>query len=219
MQEADLNSRDISCVLFDMDGTLVDTIGLILRSFHATFESLGLPDRPDPELLALIGKPLWYQMPLFDPERVDELCATYQSFYERFHDESAAAYPGIEEMLAGLEAQGHLLGVVTSKRQVTARPGLAHFGLDRYFKVIITANDTERHKPEPEPVLAALAALGCEAAHAAYVGDSTYDVDCGNAAGVFSVAVLWGPFERELLAQHQPGAFAETPADLLRLFP
>jgi pyrophosphatase PpaX len=202
-----------------MDGTLVDTIGLILRAFHETFTALGVPDREDPELLALIGKPLWAQMRIFDPSRVDELCATYQSNYEKFHDELARAFPGVEETLAELERRGHVLGVVTSKRRVTAQPGLAYFGLDGYFQAIVTANDTERHKPEPDPVLKALEMLGCQPGSAAYVGDSVYDIECGNAAGVLSVAALWGPFPRDLLATRRPGAFAEKPEDLLGLFP
>ncbi len=208
----------VSCILFDMDGTLVDTIDLILRSFHETFRLNGLPDLPDPQLLALIGKPLVVQMRGFDPERADQLCDAYQAQYEKFHDDLAREFPGIKEVIAELSRRGYRLGVVTSKRRATARPGLAHFGLDGFFEVIITANDTTRHKPDPEPVLAALEAMGCSAEQTAYVGDSTYDIDCGNAAGVLSVAVLWGPFSRAVLAEHAPDVALEKPGELLELF-
>ncbi len=202
-----------------MDGTLVDTIDLILKSFHETFRLHGLPDVADPELLALIGKPLVVQMAGFDPDHVDQLCAAYQAQYEKYHDELAREFPGVREVLAELSRRGYKLGVVTSKRRTTARPGLAYFGLDRFFEVIITANDTARHKPDPEPVLAALEALGVGKEEAAYVGDSTYDIDCGNSAGVLSVAVLWGPFSRAVLAEHHPDVTLEEPAKLLELFP
>ncbi len=209
----------VTCILFDMDGTLVDTIDLILRSFHETFRLHGMPDIPDPELLALIGEPLVVQMAGFDPHNVDRLCTAYQAQYEKFHDALAREFPGVKEVLQELARRGYRLGVVTSKRRLTARPGLAHFGLDSLFEVIITANDTGRHKPEPEPVLAALEALGCSKEEATYVGDSTYDVDCANAAGVLSVAVLWGPFSREVLDSHHPDIILESPRDLLELFP
>ncbi len=209
----------VKCILFDMDGTLVDTIDLILRSFHETFRLAGLPDPQDAELLALIGKPLYIQMKGFDPDNADQLCATYQAQYESFHDATAREFPGVKDVLTELVRRGYRLGVVTSKRRATARPGLAHFGLDGFFEVIITANDTDRHKPEPEPLLAALDRLGCRVEEAAYVGDSTYDVDCAKAAGVLSVAVLWGPFSRQVLAAHDPDVILETPGELLELFP
>jgi pyrophosphatase PpaX len=211
--------RAVSCILFDMDGTLVDTISLILRSFHETFRLHGLPDLPDPELLALIGKPLYVQMAGFDPGNVDKLCDAYQAQYEKLHDGLAREFPGVKEVLSELSRRGYRLGVVTSKRRATARPGLAHFGLDRFFEVIITANDTTRHKPDPEPVLAAMEALGCSDGQTAYVGDSTYDVDCANAAGVLSVAVLWGPFSLEVLEAHSPAVLLQSPHELLELFP
>lgn len=211
--------RAVSCILFDMDGTLVDTISLILRAFHETFRLHGLPDVPDRELLALIGEPLYVQMAGFDSDHVDQLCATYQAQYEKFHDAMAREFPGVKDVLHELSRRGYKLGVVTSKRRATARPGLAHFGLDRFFEVIMTANDTTRHKPDPEPVLAAMEALGCSDGQTAYVGDSTYDVDCANAAGVLSVAVLWGPFSREVLDSHSPDVTLRSPRELLELFP
>ncbi len=128
-------------------------------------------------------------------------------------------FPGIREALAGLVAGGYRLGVVTSKRSFSALPDLEFFRLDEFFEVVITADDTTQHKPEPEPVLEALRRLEAAPAQATFIGDSPYDLRCAHAAGVLAGAVAWGPFAREVLQAEEPDYWIPDPPALLTLFP
>ena len=179
-------------VLFDLDGTLIDSTSMILASFqHATRTVLGR-DIPPAEIFAVVGGPtLEAQMRSFSPERVDELVAVYRAHNTPLHQELELC-AGMGDALATLKAEGRKLGIVTSKRRKTAQLALDRLGIEHYFDTIVTSDDTATHKPSPEPVLLALERLGVEPGDAAYVGDSPYDVGSARAAGVFSVAVSWG---------------------------
>jgi pyrophosphatase PpaX len=179
-------------VLFDLDGTLIDSGPMILASFrHATRSVLGV-DIPDPELVASSGgSTLEVQMRAFDPTRVDELVAAYRAYNTPLHDELECC-PGIEDVLRELKRQGRSLGVVTAKRRMTVELAFRRLAIERWFDVVVTSDDTKAHKPDPEPILLALERLGATPADAAYVGDSPFDVGAARAAGVFAIAVSWG---------------------------
>src|SRR5262245_9313076 len=180
-------------VLFDLDGTLIDSGPIILASMrHAATTVLGV--EPDEELVrAAIGGPgLIAQMRDLDPDRVDELVEAYRVHNEPLHAE-LEAFDDVLRLLPLLRDEGRRLGIVTAKRHRTVELALDRFPpLRDAMDVVIAAEDTERHKPDPDPVLEALRRLDAEAAEAVYVGDSPYDVTAGNAAGVFTVAVGWG---------------------------
>lgn len=214
-----MDLSNIRCLIFDLDGTLADTTELILHSFRETFRVAGIPAPSDAEFLAQIGRPLTRQMADFDPGRADELVALYQEAYERAHDELALPFPGVREALEVLTERGYSLGIVTSKRDFTARQALEFFRLEPFFSVVVTANDTQRHKPDPEPLFEAMRRLGAEPAETTYIGDSTHDLKCAHAAGVAAGAVAWSPFEREALEAEEPDYWIEEPASLLKLFP
>jgi len=189
-------------VLFDLDGTLIDSGPIILASMkHASLAVLGR--EPDEELVrAAIGGPgLIAQMRDLDPARVDELVEAYRLHNEPLH-ETLESFDGVLDLLPVLKAEGRRLGIVTAKRLRTVGLALDRFPeLGEAMDVVIGAEDTERHKPEPDPVLEALRRLDADPDDAAYVGDSPYDVEAGNVAGVFTVAVGWGgihPDERLL---------------------
>ncbi len=209
----------IRSLLFDFDGTLADTTELILRSFEESFSLAGLPCPSREKLLAQVGRPLARQMADFDPEHADLLYRLYQETYDRMHDELARPFPGVKEALTELRVRGYLLGVVTSKRARTAEQGLVYFAMRDLFEVVISADDTERHKPEPDPLLEAMRRLGVGPREVAYIGDSPHDLKCAHAAGVTAVAVAWGPFDREVLEREKPDLWLETPEDLPALFP
>jgi pyrophosphatase PpaX len=116
-----------------------------------------------------------------------------------------------------LHAAGHPQAIVTSKTGWLARRGLDHVGLAAHFDVIIGCDSCDRHKPDPEPVLKALSVLGYEPHEAVFVGDSVHDMAAGNAAGVTTIAALWGPFSREELTASSPSYFLEGMADLPEL--
>ena len=203
-------------VLFDLDGTLIDSAELILASMrHATRTVLGR-DYPDEALLAGVGSPLHAQVREFDEERVEDLVQAFRDYNE---PQQAALLPceGVLDVVRALHDEGRRLGVVTSKRHLTvgisfdALPELAS-----YFDVVVAAEDTERHKPHGEPVLLALERLGAPREGAVYVGDAPFDIAAAKAAGIASIAVTWGKFHsRERLEQEEPDAIVDTPEELL----
>lgn len=210
---------NLNCVLFDLDGTLADTIELIIYCFRETLRILELPPRSDEQILSEIGRPLHLQARDIDPERAEEIFSLYQNLYAQHHDELVREFPGIRESLAGLVERGYRLGVVTSKRDFSALPDLEFFRLDEFFEVVITADDTTKHKPHPEPVLEALRRLGAASAQATFIGDSPYDLRSAHAAEVLAGAVAWGPFAREILQAERPDYWIPDPPALLTLFP
>jgi len=188
-------------VLFDLDGTLIDTRDLILASFrYALHEVLGR-DFPDEVLLAGQGTPLMDQMRRFDPERAEELVRLYTEFNLREHDALAREFPGIRELLGDLHGAGARLAVVTSKRRRGAEMGLRRFGIAPYLTTAVFLEDTREHKPSPEPVREALRRLGCPPGRAVMVGDSPYDMQSARGAGVEAVGVAWGSHPPERLRE------------------
>jgi pyrophosphatase PpaX len=203
-------------VLFDLDGTLIDSGAMIMASMrHASVSVLGV--EPDEERVrAAIGGPgLVAQMRELAPDRVDELVAAYRAHNEPLHEE-LQAFPGMLDLLRELRAEGRRLGIVTAKRRLTVALAFARFPeLEEAAEVLVGAEDTERHKPDPEPLLLALEQLGARSADAAYVGDSPFDIRAAKAAGLFAVAVGWGgihPDER--LEREEPDALVHTAQEL-----
>jgi pyrophosphatase PpaX len=201
-------------VLFDLDGTLIDSGAIILASFkHATRTVLSR-EIPEAELAARVGgSSIHDQMRAIDEGKVDELVRVYREHNEPLHDE-LQAFEGIEHVLAQLEREGRRLGIVTAKRRKTVELAFAVLPLERYFDAVVTSDVTERHKPDPAPVLAALDLLGAKPSEAAFVGDSPFDVAAGKAAGVFTVAVAWGNIH-PVEALGEADALVETPEQLL----
>ncbi len=204
-------------VLFDLDGTLIDSGPIILASMqHATRTVLGREIAYE-ELAATVGgQGLVSQMRALDPDRVDELVDVYKEHNDPLH-ETLEAFDDLLEVLPRLRAGGRRLGIVTAKRHRTVQLALDRFPeLAEQFEVVVGFEDSERHKPDPEPVLVALAKLGAEPSQAAYVGDSPFDIQAAKAAGVFAVAVGWGgihPDDR--LLEEEPDAFVRTVPELL----
>ena len=202
-------------VLFDLDGTLVDSGWMILASFqHATRAVL---DReiPDEVLLAGVGSAgLVEQMRTLDEERADELVDVYRSHYAPLHDD-LEAFPGVVELLGTLHAEGRKTGIVTAKRRDIVELAFASVPIGPYIDVVVGSGEAERGKPHPDPILLALARLGAEPGQAAFVGDAPFDIAAGNAAGVFTIAVTWGgihPFER--VEVEGPDAVVSTAEEL-----
>lgn len=193
-------------VLFDLDGTLIDSIGLILASMEYAFA--GRDRRPSTEeWVAAIGTPLdgmlrrWAR----DEDDVTALRARYREHQLIHHDAMTTAYPGAVETVRALHAGGHPLAIVTSKLEVGARRALRLLDVEECFTAVVGLEATTRHKPDPEPVHQALARLGGIAPERAiFVGDSVHDMRSGNAAGVITAAALWGPSTREELQPATP---------------
>ncbi|MGB5220783.1 MAG: HAD-IA family hydrolase [Polyangiales bacterium] len=205
--------------LFDLDGTLLDSIELILTSFHHTSRIHLGRELPDEYWLAGVGTPLRTALSRVadSEEELDTLLETYRSFNLDHHDQMARPYPGVVEVVRKLHQDGAKLALVTSKLSTGANRGLRLLDLEEEFAVRICADDVVNGKPHPEPVLKALAALDARPEEALFIGDSDHDIESGRAAGVATVAVSWGPFAREKLEAAGPTYWVDTPEEVLSL--
>ncbi len=208
-----------STFLFDLDGTLIDSVELILSSYRHTLTVHRGSVPSDDVWLSGLGTPLWEQLKLFtdDPDELEAMITTYRDHNISNHDAMVREYPGVLDAVRTLHGRGHRLGVVTSKVRQGAYRGLRRFEIEAYFEAIVGADDVPEHKPHPAPVLKALDLLEVQPENAIFVGDSPHDIKSGRAAGVRTVAVLWGPFRRAVLEAEEPDYLVATPAELLAL--
>jgi pyrophosphatase PpaX len=215
--------RGFDPVLFDLDGTVVDTVELIVLSFrHAVRTVLG-EDLPDEYITAGVGQPLMTQMERLSPEHAQELYDVYREYNHRRHDELIRGFDGVAEALAALRSAGRRLGIVTSKSRDTTAMAFAAVGMRDAFDVVVTATDTQAHKPSAEPVLLCLERLVARprattpALPAIYIGDSPVDIEAGKAAGIATAAVAWGVFGRDALLGAGPDFWLQRPGELVDL--
>jgi pyrophosphatase PpaX len=179
-------------VLFDLDGTVIDSGAIILASMRHAAETVVGGEWADQELMKAVGGPgLEAQMVALDPDRVDELVRVYRAHNEPLH-ETLECCAGMEEVLAALRARGHRLGIVTAKRRLTADLAFARLPIEHLFETVVGGDETEHHKPHPAPLLLALDRLGASPEDAAYVGDSPFDMQAAKAAGLYAIGVSWG---------------------------
>ena len=206
-------------LLFDLDGTIIDSIQLIVDSYHHTLRVHGHPPRTDAEWLAGIGTPLRVQFQEWsnDPTTLEAMIATYREFNLARHDEHVRPYPGVVERILEIRAYGVPTGLVTSKNRNGALRGLGLCHPESLMDVLVCADDVVHPKPHPEPVEKAVSLLGADPATTVYIGDSVHDMRSGRAAGVKTAAVLWGPFTREELSATEPDYWLEKPEDLTSL--
>jgi pyrophosphatase PpaX len=209
----------VTCLLFDLDGTVLNTEAVIIESLQYTIEKF-TGRRPSVEELApLFGLPLIDQMRRYLPERAEEMCDTYVVHNLEAHPRLVKPYPQVPELLAELERRGYRLALVTSKRQASTDFGLDLFSLGGFFPVKVCADHVTRHKPEPEPVLKAVAALGIEPGQALMIGDSPWDIAAGRSAGAKTAAALYGMYDRASVLAERPDYQLEQAIDLLPICP
>jgi pyrophosphatase PpaX len=210
----------LQTALFDLDGTLIDSIRLILDSYHHTLTQHNLPPRSDEEWLRGVGTPLHAQFAQWrdSPEMLEAMIATYREYNLEHHDRMVRIYPGVVEAVREIKMAGIQTGLVTSKNRQGALRGLTLVGLEALMDVMVCADEVSNHKPHPEPVEKAVALLGADPGRTVYVGDSIHDMQSGRAAGVKTAAALWGPFGKSQLETAVPDFWLEKPADLVELF-
>jgi len=205
-------------MLFDLDGTLVDSADLILESYRHTMKVHFEDVPPDEVWLESLGTPLRAQFKMFadSPQEIQALVDTYLEFNLRMHEELIRPFEGVRETLRELLDTGSRLGIVTSKAARGTRRSLAACDLPaEWFEVIVTSDEPIPHKPDPAPVRLALQRLGAEPKVASFVGDSVWDLQAGRAARVQTIAALWGPFSENELAPEKPDVMIDRPQDLL----
>ena len=202
-------------VLFDLDGTVIDSGAIILASMrHAAKEVLGA-EPPDELLMAAVGGPgLEAQMHALAPDRVEELVTVYRAHNEPLHGELACC-AGVEDVLVRLKDEGRRLGIVTAKRRATVELAFNVLPLRHLFETVVGGDETKRHKPDPEPLLLAAERLNVDPRDCAYVGDSPFDISAAKGTEMFAVAVTWGGIhDRAKLEAEQPDAIVDTAEEL-----
>ncbi len=204
--------------LFDLDGTLIDSVGLILASYRHTMTThFGAP-YPDARWTRGLGTPLMLQLEEFaTPEHpTQSLAKTYRDYTLAHHDDFVRVFDQIPQVLRALQPMGPM-GIVSGKRRVGVERGLRTCELTDFFEVIVGADDHEDHKPNPGPIEFALSQLGARPEDAVYIGDAPSDLEAGRRAGVLTAAALWGPFDRAQLADYAPDVWLEHPQQIMAL--
>ena len=204
----------INTVLFDFDGTIMDTYEVIISSWQHTFKTIDGKERPVSEILKTIGEPLDYTIAnLYPAADIGEVLEIYRSYHRDNFGERIKLFPGMKELLCSLKDKGYKLGLVTSRLTNTTMEGLEKYEIKEYFDVVITADDTTKHKPDPEPINTALEKLGARRGESIMVGDTNYDILCAKNAGVKSVLVGWALTAPE----HTPDHVIEKAEDLFEI--
>lgn len=209
----------IKGVLFDLDGTLVNTTPLILESFRHTFKQFGMEVPSDSELVAGFGLPMRTAVTAYMPEEMaDEFCDAYRAYQRTRHDELIEGIDGVGETLSALKRSGIKMAVVTSKKRPAAIRDLGCYNLVEYFDTIIACDDCAENKPLPGPSLMALKRLGLTGADCLAVGDSPYDLQSARAAGCKTAAVRYTSFDWNfILNEGKPDYVLNKMTDLLTL--
>jgi len=206
---SELITQTYRAILFDLDGTLVDSVPIILRAFREVHEQMGLPF-DEPAIRKLVGIPLQDQAVIFAGDRAREFTDRYVPLYLGYQTAGMRLFPGTVEMLDELKRRGYLTGIVTSKSTAGAGRALGQTGIRDRFDVVVTADDVTNRKPHPDPILKALKALGVKPDEALYVGDSLFDVDAAHRANVDIAAVSWGARSKEDLLLQCPDRVFDT---------
>lgn len=207
----------IKAVLFDLDGTLINTNDLIIDSFKHTFKKHLNIDVHESEIVMHFGEPLLDTLAEYDKENAHILMQTYREYNEEIHDELAKEIVGAKETLSELKALGIKVGVVTSKRRELAERGLKLFNLLDIMDVVITPEDTTKHKPEAEPVLKACDILAVRPEETIMVGDSHFDILCGKNAGAKACLVKYTALPIDMIMLHTPEYLVDEIKDILKI--
>ncbi|MCA1597204.1 MAG: HAD-IA family hydrolase [Chloroflexi bacterium] len=208
-------ARPLSAVLLDVDGTLVDTAGILIRSLRFSLETHLGGTYPDEQLRDLLGRPLRKQMEHFSPERAAELSETFLRYYEE-HQSEEQPFREALALLPWLRERGLKVCLVTSKTAPEMVITGGRFPGLRNVDAVVTSDETSHVKPHPDPALLALRKLGVTAAESVMIGDSPYDIECAHSAGVTAGSALWGPFPRTMLEPFHPDHWFDTPSDVQR---
>ncbi|WP_249871292.1 pyrophosphatase PpaX [Oceanobacillus saliphilus] len=206
----------IRTILFDLDGTLIDTNELIRASFQHTFNHYNLTFTPE-EILEFNGPPLIETFKRIDSKRADRMIATYREHNLSEHDNYVTAFPEVVETVMQLQEHHLKLGIVTTKMSPTVHMGLKLTGLDSFFSTIIALEDVTHAKPHPEPVLKAMLALNADPQTTLMVGDNYHDIESGKNAGIQTAGVAWSQKGKERLMEYNPTYMLEQMTDLLTI--
>ncbi|OEH86805.1 pyrophosphatase [Desulfuribacillus stibiiarsenatis] len=202
-------------ILFDLDGTLIDSNELILTSFMYSLEQFNPGKYTREDVQNIMGKPLLEMMTTFNAENAEELVRVYRKHNLEHHDSLVTSFPNVVETLKTLHENGHKMALVTTKQRQAAMKGLALFGLDQYLEATVCLDDTDKHKPDPEPLRLAMQAIHADPEKTIMVGDNPADILGAHNTGVASCAVSWSMRGAEYLKQYNPDYLIDDMLELL----
>jgi pyrophosphatase PpaX len=208
---------NINTILFDLDGTLIDTNELIISTYLHTLEKYFPGKYTREDVLPFLGPTLHDVFGAMDPDRVEEMVLEYRTYNLENHDALVKEFVGVMETIEILKKKGYKLAIVTTKREDVAFKGLRLMKLDSYFDVMIAYDHVKKVKPDPEPIYLALEKLGSKPEEALMVGDNFHDVLAGKNAGTKTAGVAWSIKGREYLAKYEPDYMLENMTDLLSI--
>lgn len=207
----------INTLLFDLDGTLINTNELIIQSFLHTLEKYFPNKYTREDTYAFIGPSLHDTFVKMDETKVEEMIEVYRKFNHEQHDALVTEFEGVFETIEQLHKKGYKLGIVTTKVRSTVEMGLKLTKLDQFFDCIITLDDVKKAKPDPEPIYKALKLLDAKAEEAMMIGDNYHDILAGKNAGTKTAGVAWALKGADYLKQFHPDYMLDTMSDLLKI--
>lgn len=208
-------NSEITTLLFDLDGTLINTNELIIASFTHTLNHYYPGQYTRKDILPFMGPTLDETFGSIDPDRMDEMITRYRKHNIEHHDLLVTQFDGVYETIESLAQSNYRLGVVTTKRRDLAERGLQLTNLDKFFEVVITFEDASKTKPDPEPLFKALSRFNAEATEAMMIGDNYHDIMAGKKAGTLTAGVSWSLKGREFLESYKPDYMLERMSDLI----
>jgi pyrophosphatase PpaX len=208
---------NITTILFDLDGTLIDTNELIISTYLHTLEKYYPGKYRREDVLPFLGPTLHEVFGNMDPDRVEEMVLDYRTYNLANHDALVKEFVGVMETIETLKKKGYKLAIVTTKREDVAFKGLRLMKLDSFFDVMIAYDHVKKVKPDPEPIFLALEKLGSKPEEALMVGDNFHDVLAGKNAGTKTAGVAWTIKGRDYLAKYEPDYMLENMKDLLTI--
>ncbi len=209
--------NNITTILFDLDGTLIDTNELIISTYLHTLGKYYPGKYTREDVLPFLGPTLHEVFEGMDPGRVEEMILEYRTFNIANHDAMVKEFAGVIETLQILKEKGYKLGIVTTKKHDVALKGVNLMKLDAFFDVVIAYDHVKKVKPDPEPIYLALEKLQAVPEEALMVGDNYHDVLAGKNAGTKTAGVAWTIKGREYLAKYEPDYMLENMTDLLTI--
>ncbi|SEQ24080.1 pyrophosphatase PpaX [Piscibacillus halophilus] len=207
----------IRTILFDLDGTLIDTNELIIESFKHTFKEHLNEDYSREDILQFMGPPLRDSFEKVNPNGVEDMVATYRKHNLANHDLYVKSYDGVFETIQALHEKGYQMAIVTTKIRETALKGLELTHLDQFFDVVIGLDDVQNAKPDPEPVLKGMKALGGEPETTIMIGDNSHDIHAGQNAEMKTAGVAWSAKGKEFMEALNPDYILDHISDLLTI--
>jgi HAD superfamily hydrolase (TIGR01509 family) len=207
----------IAYIIFDLDGTLIDSSRGVIESTNYALESLGEKPRTDEEIVRFIGYPLDVMFPSFTKAPLDELKRAFQVKAKTSIITSVKPLVGVNDILPLLHKAGYTLGIATTKFSIHTVGSVEKCGWSGYFKALTSGDEVERVKPAPDIIHLAMKRLGADPERTVMIGDTVNDIIAAHEAGIRVIAIK-SPFGQDEFTSHNPDLILDSIFDLKRIF-